>query len=159
MAATSSYDNPSSFIELLAQDYPNFKFKPGKQDHWSPSSKTIIYNPKRPLKELQQSILHELSHALLEHRDYKSDFELLKLEAAAWHKAAEIAPNYGLTISEDHIQDCLDTYRDWLHNRSACPTCGTHSLQESPKLYRCLNCQTRWSVTNDRFARAYRKSA
>lgn len=160
MAATNLSSKQSKsdvFIRTLQTNYPGFKFKAGKQDHWSPSSKTIIYNPDRPLNELKQSLLHELSHALLDHRDFKSDFELLKLEAEAWAKASELATQYDLVISEDHIQDCLDTYRDWIHRRSTCPSCGVHVLQQDSQTYRCFNCQHEWSVTSGRFVRSYRK--
>ncbi len=159
MASTTILSNQSkAFIDKLAADYPKFKFKPGRQDHWSPSIDTIIYNAERPFKELQYSLLHELAHALLGHRDYSSDFELLKLESEAWGLAAEIGKKYGVAISDDHIQNCLDTYRDWLHRRSTCPTCGVHVLQNDSHKYVCFNCKTEWSVTNDRFARAYRKT-
>lgn len=159
MVAMNSSNNPYSvFIEELAADYPQFKFKAGKQDHWSPSSKTIIYNPSKPLKDLKQSLLHELSHALLNHHDYSSDLELLKLESQAWEMAAKLAPKYKLSISDNHIQNCLDTYRDWLHRRSTCPTCGVHVLQKNASTYKCFNCQTQWSVTSARFVRAYRKA-
>jgi len=159
MAATSLSDNQfKEFIEQLAADYPQFSFKEGKQDHWSPSSNTIIYNPSKPLADLKQSLLHELSHALLGHQDYSSDLELLKLEAQAWEMAAKLAPNYSLSISDDHIQNCIDTYRDWLHRRSTCPACGMHVLQKNAGTYKCFNCQTEWSVTDSRFVRAYRKA-
>lgn len=158
MAATPiSSTTSEQFVEQLKIDYPQFKFRRGSQDHWSPGSNTIIYNQERPLIDLQYGLLHELAHALLGHKNYSSDFELLKLEAAAWETAAKIGKNYGLEIDEDHIQNCLDTYRDWLHRRSTCPSCGIHVFQENPKYYVCFNCQTRWSVSPDRFVRAYRK--
>lgn len=147
----------SRFITQLRQDYPKYKFKSGHEDFWSPRSATITYNPDRPLIKLQYGVLHELSHALLDHVNFTSDFELLKMEAEAWHKAAEIGKNYGVDISDDHIQDCLDTYRDWLHRRSRCPKCGMHVLQASNTSYKCFNCGTKWTVTDHRFVRAYRR--
>jgi DNA-directed RNA polymerase subunit RPC12/RpoP len=145
------------FIAELKKDYPQFKFKAGKQDFWSPGSKTITYNPESPLRKLQYSLLHELSHALLDHQKYTTDFELLKMETEAWHKATEISPKYGLEINQDHVQNCLDTYRDWLHRRSRCPRCGMHVLQDNQGSYKCFNCQTKWSVTDKRFTRTYRR--
>jgi hypothetical protein len=158
-ATTSSANQSEAFIDRLVQDFPSFKFVAGQQDHWSPSSKTIFYNPSRPLIELQYSLLHELSHALLGHHDYGSDFELLKLESEAWVHAAQLGTMYDVIISDDHIQTCLDTYRDWLHRRSTCPACGMHVAQKDSQTYKCFNCQTEWSVTNSRFVRAYRKTA
>lgn len=145
------------FLARIAKDYPQYKFVKGKQEHWSPKRQTITYNPDQPLQKLRYSILHELAHAQLEHTDYKSDFELLKLEAKAWELAASNAKKYGVQIDSEHIQNCLDTYRDWLHRRSACPTCGMHVLQDSPSSYRCFNCGEHWQVSSGRFVRSYRK--
>jgi hypothetical protein len=142
------------FIEILKQDYPNFIFKHGPQEHWSSKTQTITFNPNRPCFGL----LHELAHAVLGHISYKSDFELLKLEADAWHLASKIGQSYGVIIDEDHIQNCLDTYRDWLHRRSTCPSCGTHVLQNNSSKYQCFNCQATWKVSKGRFVRPYRKT-
>lgn len=79
------------------------------------------------------------------------------MESEAWSVAAKIGRKYGVSISDEHIQNCLDTYRDWLHRRSTCPTCGTHVIQSDSNTYRCYNCQTVWHVSNRRFVRPYRK--
>ena len=147
------------FIKNLQRDYPDLCFTPGKREHWSPRSKTITYNPAQSPPSLRSGVLHELAHAQLGHSTYDSDLELIKLEAEAWELAAKIGKKYGARISHDHIQNCLDTYRDWLHRRSTCPTCRSHGLQQDPGSYRCLNCQAKWSVTSDHFARAYRRRA
>lgn len=148
-----------AFIKRLAADYPDFKFKIGKQEHWSPRTKTIIYNPAQPLQELRYGVLHELAHALLDHADYSNDFELLRMEADAWDMAINIGHRYHIEIPHEHTQNCLDTYRDWLHHRSACPNCGMHVLQKDSANYHCFNCQTEWKVTTGRFVRPYRKVA
>lgn len=157
VATTSLNSKVESFIALLAKDYPNFVFCGGKDEHWSPKKNTITFNPSQPLMQLQYGVLHELAHALLEHVTYQSDFELLKLEASAWQLAADIGKHYGVAIKEDHIQNCLDTYRDWLHRRSTCPTCGLHVLQKDQKSYQCFNCRTAWRVSSGHFARPYRR--
>ena len=148
-----------AFISKIAKDYPQFKFVAGNSDHWSPKNATINYIPDQPLKSLKYSVLHELAHALLEHENYQSDFELLKLEVQAWDLAAETGKKYGVKIEQEHIQNCLDTYRDWLHKRSACPTCGTHVLQKDISHYQCYNCRTVWKVSSGRFVRPYRRKA
>jgi hypothetical protein len=103
--------------------------------------------------------LHETGHALLGHTSYQADFELVRLEAAAWERAKSLALSLDMTIDEGHIQNCLDTYRDWLHKRSLCPSCGTQSLQQGDFVhYRCHNCHTKWRVGTDRFCRAYRQT-
>lgn len=146
------------FIAALRQDYPDLTFKSGKQENWSPKNKTITFQPNQPLKKLQYGVLHELAHAQLGHNNYQSDFELLKLESKAWELATRIGENYNVLIDSDHIQSCLDTYRDWLHKRSACPNCGMHVLQQSARLYRCFNCQAQWHVSSGRFVRPYRRT-
>lgn len=161
MAATNSLKTDaemSKFIARLRTDYPDFKFKRGHQEHWSSKTKTITYNPQQDEKHLKFGVFHELAHAILEHKNYTSDLELLKLEAEAWNLAARIGRKYGVKISENHIQKCLDTYRDWLHKRSRCPKCGMHVVQQTADTYKCFNCQTIWKVTHRRFARPYRLS-
>lgn len=148
--------SPTAFVKRIARDYPQFKFVPGPQEHWSSKTKTITYSQSEPLAQLQYGLLHELAHALLGHNSYSSDFELLKLESAAWEMAVKIGKKYKVKLNPDHIQDCLDTYRDWLHRRSQCPGCGMHVLQNSPNSYKCFNCGTNWQVSSRRFARPYR---
>lgn len=147
-------------IADLAKRYPELRFTPGKQFYWSPETGEIFYKEKAGTDKAAWSLLHETGHALLGHKNYKADFELLKLEVAAWERARELAADAGIEIDEDHIQDCLDTYRDWLYKRSICPRCTTKSLQQGDFVhYRCFNCHAVWKVTANRFCRAYRRSA
>jgi hypothetical protein len=159
MGATSTPSKTSAkdFISRLRKDFPEYSFEPGKQDHWSPKSNTITYKASAALKDVQYGVLHELAHARLGHYTYHNDFELLKLESQAWELAAKTGKKYGVVISNEHIQDCLDTYRDWLHARSRCPACGMHVLQKDPHHYHCFNCRTQWQVTSGRFVRPYRR--
>lgn len=145
------------FLKQLHKDYPQLKFVVSDQFCWSPSKGEIMYD-RDALSAVtaQWSLLHEVGHALLGHVTYKSDLELIELESAAWHKAQSLGKKYGQEISEDHIQDCMDTYRDWLHQRSACPTCDNRSLQQDSRHYKCFNCGQTWSVSSSRFCRPYR---
>jgi hypothetical protein len=142
-------------LTRVSQDYPQLHFSEGNVFSWSPKNKTITYKTG-PQKVRAWSLLHELAHAVLEHKSYQTDFELLLLEVAAWDKAKELSENYGIQIDEDHIQDCIDTYRDWLYQRSTCPLCSCTSLQHNSTTYRCFNCSTSWTVTASRFCRPYR---
>lgn len=154
MGVTSSSDKTTNeFIDKLTRDYPEFTFSEGQHEHWSPKTNTIIFNPSRPCF----GVLHELAHGLLGHATYQTDFELLKMESDAWELAIEIGKKYEIIIDQNHIQNCLDTYRDWLHRRSTCPSCGTHVLQKDPSNYHCYNCHTMWHVSSGRFVRPYRK--
>lgn len=146
-------------IELLQATYPEITFSIGQTFYWSPGDQTVFYRVDAYQLVTPWPLLHEVGHALLSHARYSSDFELLKLEADAWQKAQAIAPDFGHTIHPDHIQDSLDTYRDWLYQRSTCPVCGTTSLQLNQLLYECFNCRTQWSVTASRFCRPYRRLA
>ncbi len=148
-----------ALIDKLTSDYPQFSFKPGAQEHWSPKTNTITYEAGQKGEQLSYGVLHELAHALLGHNNYHSDFELLKLESLAWQKAAKIGLKYGVKIDDEHIQNCLDTYRDWLHRRSKCPACGVHVMQSNVNTYKCFNCGASWHVSAGRFARSYRKKA
>jgi hypothetical protein len=111
-------------LGALAADYPGLAFEAGNTFCWSPANKRVIYKRGASGQSALYSLLHEVGHGLLGHQRYRQDFELIQLEVAAWDKARQIAGNYGLEISDDHIQDCLDSYRDWQFRRSICPVCS-----------------------------------
>lgn len=142
----------------LKQDFTNITFTKGDSFYWSPETRTITYAILSTQPDIAiWSLLHEVAHADLGHNNYYSDFELMQLEVAAWQQARRIAKRYNVQIDGEHIQDCLDTYRDWLHRRSTCPTCSTVSVQKDPNTYGCFNCGTEWHVSNSRFCRPYRR--
>jgi NADH pyrophosphatase NudC (nudix superfamily) len=145
-------------VQLLKHKHPSLTFCKGEKFYWSPETNEIYYDPKAPQPHGLWSLLHETGHALLQHAAYKTDYELLRLEMAAWEEAKHLAEIFQLTdIDEEHVQDCIDTYRDWLHHRSICPSCGTKSFQQSDlSRYRCFNCHAAWKVTPSRFSRTYR---
>jgi hypothetical protein len=144
-------------LEQLQQRFPELRFTAGERFCWSPKTHEIIYDTTRSDEPATWSLLHETGHALLNHQSYLADFELLQIEMAAWQRARSLAIDFGITIDEDHIQDCLDTYRDWLYKRSICPQCSTKALQQNDyRHYRCFNCHTVWKVTPSRFCRSYR---
>lgn len=152
-------------LESLKKSYPSLRFTASDQYCWSPETGEIMYvktdlgSQNLDLRNAEWSLLHETGHALLQHQTYHADVELLRLEVAAWERAKLLAKELGTTIDEDHIQDCLDTYRDWLDKRSICPTCATKSLQQDDHAaYHCYNCHASWRVSNNRFCRAYRIS-
>jgi len=145
-------------LDALRVDYPSLEFVAGKQFSWHAGLQIVSYHPARlDDDKTTHTLLHEVGHALLRHADYTTDIELLQMEVAAWVKAHELAERYGLTLSQDYIEDCTDSYRDWLHVRSTCPTCYGRSLQTNRTTYRCHNCQTTWHVTRSRLCRPYRR--
>jgi hypothetical protein len=144
-------------INFIREMLPNIKLEQGEAFSWAPEKELITYK-KNSLNELgsQWALLHEAAHAKNGHTTYSSDIELLKLEVEAWEEARTLADSLGIAIDEDHIQDCLDTYRDWLHNRSSCPGCGVVCIQTTSIQYSCHNCHTEWTVSASRFCRPYR---
>lgn len=142
-------------LSTLKQDYPGLVFTLGSTHCWSPEKGQIFYTIKEHRVEIA-GLLHELGHARLKHQSYGTDVDLLKKEVAAWQEASLLARHYGAAISKDHIEDCLDTYRDWLHKRSTCPACKASGVQVTPRRYHCVNCGERWTVSQARFCRPYR---
>lgn len=116
--------------------------------YWEPKSTTVFYDSLQ--KDGPQLLLHELGHALLGHGTYDKDIELIAMERAAWERALALGSQYRVGIPADMIEDYLDSYRDWLHARSLCPTCGDTGLQTGPKTYQCLSCGGTWRVNEAR---------
>ena len=147
----------NELISTLKNIIHDIKFAEGSSFHWSPANRTITYPSVTLDSNLANwSLLHEAGHAVLNHQNYQSDIELMLMEVAAWEKAKKLAKRVNIQIDEEHIQDCLDTYRDWLHQRSTCPRCGVVSLQINSKQYQCHNCSCLWQVSAARFCRPYR---
>lgn len=134
----------SSLIHKLSADFPTIQFVEGATFLWSPHEQTVSYDSAHP--NTPALILHELSHGLLAHEAYDRDVQLLAIEAAAWEKAKTLAKHYDQPVSEEVIQNHLDTYRDWMHSRSTCPSCTAVGYQVSAKRYSCPACTTEWSV-------------
>src|SRR3990167_8899936 len=125
MAVTSSQNNSAKrTLSKLTQLLPAITFKPSNDYLWSPKTRTVTYDTNTVASEEGSwSLLHEAAHAQLGHQSYETDLQLLLLEADAWEHARTQGLDLGVHIDNEHIQDCLDTYRDWLHGRSTCPQC------------------------------------
>ncbi|MCA9325074.1 hypothetical protein KDA23_03360 [Candidatus Saccharibacteria bacterium] len=146
-------------VNILSGSYKTVTFRPGDRFYWSPETREVFYDRSVQQPQGLWSLLHETGHALLEHKSYQADYELIRLEVDAWEKAKALASDLAVTIDEDHVQDCIDTYRDWLYARSICPRCGNKSLQQANLAqYQCFNCHETWKVTPSRFCRTYRST-
>lgn len=145
MAVTTTEFN--NLLTKLKSSYPYLSFEPDTVFHWSPKQKTVWYNPDS-LDVI--TLLHETAHGILGHNSYGRDTELLHLERDAWTKALEIGDNFSITIDESVIEDALDTYRDWIHARSLCPSCSQNGIQTSDNSYRCVLCNKTWQVNDAR---------
>jgi len=146
-----------STIKRLQDDFPGYHFEVAGEFWWSAAAQTVYYDPKAPSS--QAFLLHELSHAILAHEGYTRDIELLKLERDAWHYAKSVlSQEYDIAIDAELAEDNLDTYRQWLHNRSTCPRCNTTGLQTKEQIYHCLACGHDWRVNEARLCALRRYS-
>lgn len=143
----------TSLLPRLSADFPNIRFVASDDFRWSPSDSTVYYHSKST--ELSQ-LFHELSHAILGHNDYSRDINLLKMERDAWEQARKLSRQYDLSVTDNTIQDHLDTYRRWLHDRSTCPNCTATGMQTSEKTYRCIACGADWRVNEAKTCRLRR---
>ena len=138
----------TSILVKLKNKYPQFSFKPSNNFLWSSTDNSIYYDKKSPNQSI--FLLHELSHALLNHRSYNRDIKLITMERQAWDFTKNLAVEFDIKISEEIIQSTLDSYRDWLHNRSTCPECKATGLQTKEREYSCLSCNNSWRVNEAR---------
>jgi hypothetical protein len=144
------------FLDKIKNDYPSIDFEKSKSNSFSSENQKIYYAQKNNYQSSASSLLHELGHLTSSHQKYYSDIELLMMESEAWQQAKKLSKKYGVKIYDDHIEDCLDSYRDWLHKRSTCPNCTQNGVQKDQKTYICLNCSQIWTVSSSRFCRTYR---
>lgn len=144
MAAITMPSIPS-LISQLKCAYPAYHFKEGVSFRWSPIEQTIYYDPNA-LDALD--VLHEVAHALLAHTHHQSDVELVRMEAEAWSTTKDLAKRYQVIFIPEHADEALESYQEWLHARSSCPTCGATGLQTRRIHYRCLACATSWRVNS-----------
>ena len=138
----------SSLIQTLSAAHPEYTFTEASDFFWDPNTKTVHYSPAHP--NAPALLLHELAHGLLAHAGYERDVALLSMEAAAWETATQLGAKYGVPVSDATIQDHLDTYRDWLHARSTCPSCRETGIEVTRHRYHCITCETTWRVNDAR---------
>jgi predicted RNA-binding Zn-ribbon protein involved in translation (DUF1610 family) len=136
-----------SLINKLIADFPAYQFISDDNFHWSPQNKTIYYIP---LGE-ESVLLHEIAHAILGHTEYRRDIQLIEMERDAWNYAQHtLGINYKIPIKQEIIDATLDTYRDWLHARSTCPSCNAIGIQTKKQHYKCVSCGQSWRVNDAR---------
>ena len=128
----------TELLHKIKLSYPDLVFKKGRKFAFKPP-RSIFIGPEEPQDDLL--LLHEVGHAILGHSDFTIDVDRLKMESAAWKKARELASDFGVEIDEEMIQNQLDTYRDWLHQKSRCPGCGLTRYQTLDRVYHCPMCE------------------
>lgn len=137
-ASSLSQEN-LNFLTALKTDYPAFSFKPGKKFLFRPK-KSIFYLETN--QNFQLLLLHELSHALLGHFSYNTSLERLQIERDAWAKTKELCKKHNVQFSSSQAENELDTYRDWVHQKTICRNCGLTCIELSSDLLFCPFCQT-----------------
>lgn len=149
-ATTMEKISSSSALSILKANYPDITFQESDSFKWSPNTSTVSVGKLHTEHDLA-TLLHETGHALAGHNSYSQDIQLLKLEREAWDIAREqLTPLFGLTITDETVEEALDSYRDWLHARSICPECSSTGVQQDESHYRCLACSTIWKVNDAR---------
>lgn len=144
-------------VKEVVGAFPELKFEGGASLKWNPLSACITF-PEQDSSDVVFGLIHEIAHAKLGHHSFQHDIELLKMERDAWNQASKIAhAKFGLKINEDYIEDCLDTYRDWLYKRSLCPQCHLSGFQVNNHEYSCPHCQVDWRVPVSRLCAVKRK--
>ena len=130
-------------IERLEADYPKFRLREGKRFSFRPP-RTIIFvlgSEGTEQNSMCLQLLHEVGHAMLEHKNFTTDTERLQMERAAWEQARVLCERYSVEYDEEFVEEELDTYRDWLHRKSCCPRCGLTRYQTRDGKYHCPGCE------------------
>ncbi len=145
----------AEFVERVKSDFWNLRIREGKKFMFRPP-KTVVYEKnvfwgeegsckggsgEKVVVEYKMQLLHELGHALLEHNFFATDLERIKMERAAWDQARALGERYGVEWDEEVVEEKLDTYRDWLHQRSKCKQCGMTGYQTKDGVYHCPFCE------------------
>lgn len=144
-----------NLLVRLRQDWPDLRLRVGRKFAFRPP-KTICYVNTENWSDEQKTdpaeqkmwrmrLLHEVGHAALKHRDFVTDIERLKLERAAWEQARVLYERYLEAdwgeFDEGIVEADLDSYRDWLHQRSKCRKCGLTCYQTQDGKYHCPRCE------------------
>lgn len=137
-------------MELLSRVkglFPSLQFINSDIFYWSSDENAVYFNSKLLNSgEGVHSLLHETSHGLLHHQSFAYDVELLKMEIEAWTHAKGLLRKFGIEPETERIEQCLNTYRDWIYERSICPCCNQTGIQQSDQSYRCIACLSAWKV-------------
>ena len=138
-------ENPSllneknlAFLETLKKSYPDFSFKPGRKFLFRPKTSIFYLETNENFRLL---LLHELSHALLGHFSFDRSLERLQIERDAWEKTRALCEELNVPFDNSLAEAELNTYRDWVHQKTLCKTCGLSCLEVSSESLYCPFCQ------------------
>jgi hypothetical protein len=140
--------------------YPDINFTEGEVFSYSHGDSTVTYpNNVSNLTEFLYSLLHETGHAELLHNNFSSDIDLVNIERDAWERSIDIGQKIDVVVDSEHIEKCMDTYRDWLYARSLCPHCHQCGIQSARTTYSCPFCHNSWTVSLSRLCKVSRRGA
>ena len=127
----------ATFLAKIKSDFPELRFVQGRKFAFRPP-RTVVVPCDDPEPLL---LLHEVGHAISKHQSFKTEVGRLKMEVEAWEEAKKLCAKYKIAIDEDLIEGELDTYRDWLHQKSRCPLCGLTRFQTPDGAFHCPKCE------------------
>lgn len=153
-----------TLVDYLKSTYRNIDFAYGDRFKYRYPNKVFLEplpnlaaSTAEPLENPEKSTtppeffalqtLHELGHALCKHKNYQIDVERIKIEREAWEAAKTVYEKLPKSLKntfewdENYVEDSLDTYRDWLHKKSTCKTCGLTCYQTDDGEYHCPHCE------------------
>ena len=128
----------------LSKDFSVFRFRQGRKFAFRPP-RTVVFEPLTGVdaeyKIYSMRLLHEVGHALSGHRTYRQDLERVKMECEAWRRARSLCERYGVEYDEGVVEQELESYREWLHQKSKCSQCGLTRYQAGNGAYHCPFCE------------------
>ena len=131
--------NRGGIITRLEADLPDLRFVFGRKFAFRAPRTIVVPDDFKESDSLL--VLHEVGHALTGRFNFQTEAERLRIEVLAWGEARKLAEKYGVFVDEDLIQGELDTYRNWLHQKSRCPNCGLTRFQTPDGAFHCPRCE------------------
>lgn len=134
----------ANLVERLSKDFSDLRFRQGRKFAFRPP-RTVVFEPLTGVdaeyKIYSMRLLHEVGHALSGHRTYRQDLERVKMECEAWRRARSLCERYGVEYDEGVVEQELESYREWLHQKSKCSQCGLTRYQAENGVYHCPFCE------------------
>lgn len=144
-------------MEIIAA-YAQHRFLPAAFFSYDASEEVINYLPDAlSTNSGKLALLHEISHCELGHFHYQTDLQLYAMEIDAWQLTRKLAKKFKIPITKDYIEDCLESYNQWIEKRGTCPKCQTFCAQTTETEFECFNCSTRWRVNTSPQVRTTRR--
>lgn len=147
-------------LAKLTQDFPELRFVLGRKFMFRPTRTIVI--EKTIFEQKNESgragkkvddlckneqifydlrLLHEVGHALLEHKNCSNELDRIKKERSAWEKAQALSYIYNIAYDKEFVEAELDSYRDWLEQKTRCPECGMVRCRDHKGCLRCPICE------------------